>query len=306
MPRYVILHLSYFYGSKLTSSIQCSTLLLTDTFCFSGDMYMINVINCGHNSHHPKPCNIEHKNGVPNYLALLVKQESWFFINNCKQIVPPNSFICFPPNTYIHYGCDKIGYNDDWIHFLPDEKEQGLFKTLFPPMCQVLHPYNFHRLSEYVRLLSDTFYSASLHRQELLHSFMQIFLYALQEELEKNFNTPIAQKYYQSFSELRTHIYNNPANSWCIPELADSTCLSLSYFQHLYKEFFNCSCQQDIINARLELAKYYLTDSDITIRDLAAFCGYENELHFMRQFKKFAGLTPTQYRQSTKTASQRI
>ena len=105
------------------------------------------------------------------------------------------------------------------------------------------------------------------------------------------------QKYYSAFSELRTQIYNNPANNWSIPALADSLALSLSYFQHLYKQFFACSCQQDIISARLELAKYYLTGSDMSIRSLSDFCGYDNELHFMRQFKKFVGMTPTEYRQ---------
>ena len=63
-----------------------------------------------------------------------------------------------------------------------------------------------------------------------------------------------------------------------------------------YKQFFGLSCQQDMINARLKFAKYYLQNSDMNIGSLAGFCGYENELHFMRQFKKFTGLTPSEYR----------
>ena len=35
------------------------------------------------------------------------------------------------------------------------------------------------------------------------------------------------------------------------------------------------------------------------IASVAALCGYENQLHFMRQFKKFTGLTPSQYRMKT-------
>ena len=35
----------------------------------------------------------------------------------------------------------------------------------------------------------------------------------------------------------------------------------------------------------------------MSIRSLSDFCGYDNELHFMRQFKKFVGMTPTEYRQ---------
>ena len=260
---------------------------------------MITVNGCGHDSHHPRPCDIEHRTGVPDYLILLIKQESWIVLNGEKHTVFPNSLICFPPNTYIHYGCDVIGYNDDWIHFVPDEKEQDFFQALHLPMCQIVHPYDFHRLSEYVRLLSDSFHSTSPHKEQIIDSFMHIFLYTLQEELEKISDNPLVQKYYQDFSALRTQIYNNPSNSWTIPTIANNLCLSLSYFQHLYKQFFSCSCQQDIINARLELAKYYLTNSNMSIRGLADFCGYESDLHFMRQFKKFVGMTPSEYRQST-------
>ena len=258
---------------------------------------MIYVNSCGHDSHHPKPCNIEHKRGVPDYLILLIKRESWIYLDGEKHTVAPNSLICFPPDTYIHYGCDATGYNDDWIHFLPDAQERDIFLELLPPFCQILHPYNFHRLSEYVRMLSDIFYGDSRYREQSIDAFLHIFLYALQEELEENSNDPSVQKYYSAFSGLRTQIYNNPANNWSIPALADSLALSLSYFQHLYKQFFTCSCQQDIISARLELAKYYLTGSDMSIRSLSDFCGYDNELHFMRQFKKFVGMTPTEYRQ---------
>lgn len=257
---------------------------------------MIYVNNCGHDSHHPKPCDIEHQRGVPDYLILLIKKESWIVLEKKRHIIRPNSLICFPPDTYIHYGCDMIGYNDDWIHFLPDKSEQKAFLSLKLPMCQIVHPHDFHKLSEYVRMLSDCFHSSYLHREKMIDSFMHIFLYTLQEELRKGSTKPLVQKYYQNFSGLRTQIYNNPANSWSVPAIADSMCLSLSYFQHLYKDFFKCSCQQDIINARLALAKYYLANSTMSIHSLADYCGYSNELHFMRQFKKFMGMTPTEYR----------
>lgn len=132
---------------------------------------MIYVNSCGHDSHHPKPCNIEHKRGVPDYLILLIKRESWIYLDGEKHTVAPNSLICFPPDTYIHYGCDAIGYNDDWIHFLPDAQERDIFLELLPPFCQILHPYNFHRLSEYVRMLSDIFTVTPATESSLLMPF---------------------------------------------------------------------------------------------------------------------------------------
>ena len=98
-------------------------------------------------------------------------------------------------------------------------------------------------------------------------------------------------------SQLRMSILNAPHKKWTVPDMAQTVHMSPSYFQHLYKQMFGISCMQDVIAARLKNAKFYLRTSDMSIQSLAEFCGYENELHFMRQFKKQEGMTPTQYRE---------
>lgn len=258
---------------------------------------MIQVTNCGHDSRHPKPCRFEYRQGLPNYLILLVKQDAWYYIGRERAILKPNTLICFPPSTYIHYGCDVPGYNDDWIHFSADAEEQELLLKLKPYLYRLIYPRDFHGLSEYVRQMTHIYHTASLYLAPMVDAFMHLFLYALLEETENPQDTMFPQ-YYRTFCELRTQIYNSPATTPSIGELAESLCLSLSYFQHLYKKFFHCSCSQDIIQARLELAKYQLQNSEISIRELSAFCGYNSELHFMRQFKKFVGKTPSEYRES--------
>ena len=74
---------------------------------------MITITGCGHDSHHPNPCNIEHDPGLSDYLILLIKQDAWVELDGIRHTMRPNSLICFPPDTYIHYGCDVAGYNDD-------------------------------------------------------------------------------------------------------------------------------------------------------------------------------------------------
>lgn len=78
--------------------------------------------------------------------------------------------------------------------------------------------------------------------------------------------------------------------------MADYVHMSPFYFQHLYKELYHISCMQEVILARIERAKFYLTTTDMSVKAVSDFCGYENDLHFIRQFKKKEGLTPTQYR----------
>lgn len=133
---------------------------------------------------------------------------------------------------------------------------------------------------------------------------MHIFLYVLNEELEnaKEPSLAVPPKYYWEFAKIRTQIHNAPATGWSVNQLAGSLCLSCSHFQHLYRRFFGCSCQHDIIQARIKLAKFYLTTTEMGIYQLSLFCGYETDLHFMRQFKKYTGVTPSEYRRQTRRA----
>ena len=74
--------------------------------------------------------------------------------------------------------------------------------------------------------------------------------------------------------------------------------MSRSYFQHLYSEVFGVSCMADVISGKIEKAKEILSETGCTVSQVASMCGYDNDEHFMRQFKKIVGVTPTKYRQN--------
>lgn len=265
---------------------------------------MIKVYNCGHDSHHKKPCDILHAAGLNDYLILLVKQHAWVYIDNEKHTIAPNSVLLFPPASPIHYGCDTADYNDDWIHFDLFDHDAALLDTFAFPYGIILQPRDFRRLSDYAKIISDEFHSDGIYQADIIDKLMHIFLCALDEELKKMVGlssiSPVTQKYYREFAKIRTQIYNSPSADWSVNQLADTLCLSCSHFQHLYKHFFDCSCQHDIILARVALAKFYLTTTNMSIYQLSLFCGYETDLHFMRQFKKYVGITPTEFRMQGK------
>lgn len=55
----------------------------------------------------------------------------------------------------------------------------------------------------------------------------------------------------------------------------------------------------DIINRRrIELAKEYLRQDTLSIRQLAASVGFDSDVTLRRLFKKYEGITPTQYKGS--------
>ena len=102
--------------------------------------------------------------------------------------------------------------------------------------------------------------------------------------------------HYTSLAELREKIYRNPQMKWNVDTMAAYVNMSRSYFQHLYREVFGVSCMTDVISGKIEKAKEILSETSCTVSQVAAMCGYDNEEHFMRQFKKLVGMTPTAYR----------
>ncbi|MNG10723.1 Arabinose operon regulatory protein [compost metagenome] len=126
---------------------------------------------------------------------------------------------------------------------------------------------------------------------ELQSFFMKLVNLRNQSAVHEN-----KSQYLLPFTKLRNQLYSAPNSSYTVDKLASSVNLSKSYFQHIYKELFGCSIIMDLINARLEYAKYLLTNSNTSIHLISRMCGYENDTHFMRQFKKFVGVTPSQFK----------
>ena len=56
------------------------------------------------------------------------------------------------------------------------------------------------------------------------------------------------------------------------------------------------SFAETVQQARFDLARRWLGDASLKVGDVAAMAGYENPQHFSRAFRKFCGLTPSDYR----------
>lgn len=101
---------------------------------------------------------------------------------------------------------------------------------------------------------------------------------------------------YIEFTDLRNQIYINPEKVYTLSEVCHKLCFSSGYFRAIYKEYFDISYHQDIINSKISLAKYLLNYTNLSVSAIAQKCGYDDEKYFMRQFKKITEYTPNQYR----------
>ena len=106
---------------------------------------------------------------------------------------------------------------------------------------------------------------------------------------KNNINKNNITDYSIQLKRIRKEIYLSPNLEWNSETLANNLGISNGYFRKIYKSQFKIPFKEDHINARISKAKSLLSDTNLTIVEIALQCGFNNPSHFMRIFKKKSG-----------------
>ncbi len=137
-------------------------------------------------------------------------------------------------------------------------------------------------------LFKDTLADLSL--QELLVKIVQ--LQTLKGVREKNtkINNPL-------LTHVVTLIRDNIKNKIELKQIARRAGLSTSSLYRLFKNEMGISPVEFVILEKIKLAKQYLSNKDIYIKNVSYEAGFEDSNYFIRLFKHYEGITPKQYQQ---------
>ncbi len=249
----------------------------------------------GHNHIHDMDFKIERPNGCKDYLALLIKSPAEFQLEGKTLYTQPNIFFLYAKDTPQYYKAYEQAFSNDWFNFELEEQDLEFFNQLHIPLETPIPIQDISFFSFLIKNMAYEYYAECTYSHEALEHYLKLFFLKI-AGITDSFSIKEESGYYEKLSLLRSKVYSAPYNEWSIEGLAHEITLSTYYFQHLYKKAFGISCLRDIINARIEYAKYYLTQTNLSIKYIAETCGYKNDVHFMRQFKSITHLTPTEYR----------
>ena len=93
------------------------------------------------------------------------------------------------------------------------------------------------------------------------------------------------------------YIKSNYMHDVSISYLADMINVTPTYLGIIFKKIYNITPQKFLTNIRIEHSKQLLVNhKNMTLSDIAAESGFNSESYFCNTFKKYMGITPSEYR----------
>ena len=83
--------------------------------------------------------------------------------------------------------------------------------------------------------------------------------------------------------------------------LAAQAGISEVYFRKLFKENFDITPKQYVLDFRIKKACKLLLESQYNVSEISEKCGFSSVYHFCRAFKDITSHTPTEYAKSNKS-----
>jgi transcriptional regulator GlxA family with amidase domain len=99
-----------------------------------------------------------------------------------------------------------------------------------------------------------------------------------------------------TIADIQTFIEQNAAKKLIVSELAEKALLAERTFIRRFKTATGNTPSEYIQRVKIELAKKLLENDKSAIKEICYETGYEDQSYFRNVFKKYAGLTPVEYK----------
>lgn len=96
----------------------------------------------------------------------------------------------------------------------------------------------------------------------------------------------------------------DPSRSFSLGQMAESVNLSPPYFCYLFKSVIGVSPARYLKSLRMEQAAALLTTTFLSVKEIVSRVGCTDESHFVRDFKRIYGMTPSEYRSGAIVAAE--
>ncbi len=153
-------------------------------------------------------------------------------------------------------------------------------------------------MANIINKIINTCQSTSIFKDTIADlSLQELLVKIVQTQTLKGIKEGNAQTPNPHLSQIISIIRENITHKVNLINIAKKVGMSTSSLYRLFKNEMGISPIEFIIIERIKLAKQYLTDKNIYIKNVSYETGFENSNYFIRVFKRHEGITPKQYQQ---------
>src|SRR5689334_25304488 len=99
-------------------------------------------------------------------------------------------------------------------------------------------------------------------------------------------------------------MHADPSRTFSLREMAESVDLSPPYFCYLFKSITGMPPAKYLKSLRLQQAATLLTTTFLSVKEIVRLVGCSDDSHFVRDFKRAYGVTPSAYRNGALAATE--
>ena len=239
-------------------------------------------------------------------ICLCLKGHAWLQLVDKTVVLEPGQFFVIPAGT-LHNEAIPADEEclDLWLNL---RQEQGIRAVLagqnsegeFGVLCckaVLLEPSLKKLLQETLdnELNSDHYGARMLVKNRMLE-----ILITMVRQLEREDQGSSKHWHHSVVAEVEDYLHHCCTDRIELQDLADHMAMSVKHLNRIFKDATGTTITGYANHLRIQQAQYYLTTTDMKVKDIAELLNYYDQYHFGRVFKKSVGVSPVEYRKTHK------
>ncbi len=239
--------------------------------------------------------------------------------NRNYSINRPSSPICCI--EYILQGCGTVQVNGKQFqaktgdtYFLPQGTDQIYSSDKKEPWKKIWVNLSGSFVQQLIQIyhLEGCYHFPMLDTSDLLQKIMHYAQHPQSAGVEEKCTGLITQLFFRMshsvhcqekplltpVQRMLSYIELHETEAICLEQLAEVCQRSSSQAQRLFRAQMGQSIYHYVLDRKINLAKQLLTETGMTIREIANYLSFQDELYFSGLFRRKVGCSPTEYRKN--------
>ena len=194
---------------------------------------------------------------------------------------------------YIDDNCmDSLGINSEkfkdcfeFIHIIIPDRKKKYIEEIF---TKIRREYK-----------NDDFFSRQITNNlvyELMANVYKLIFVDKEDNYIDSFSTETKE-----INIVIRYVYNNYSEELTLSKIARLVNMNPSYFSRCFKKTTGIGLMDYVNNIRIKNAVSLISDTNMSLTEIAHACGYNNQSYFCRQFQKIIGCSASKYRNNKKS-----